>query len=102
MLDIIECDLHAKKEKHDKMREFPQCPESMAPTEAMLSEYQRKIATTNKVKIGSCKKLVPHLMDKVKYCIHYRNLKCVEELGYEIGKVHNIVSFNQKAWLKPY
>ena len=74
----------------------------MAPTEKMLSKYQRTIAKQNNVKIGSCKKLVPHLMDKAKYCIHYRNLKFVEELGYKIGPIHNIVSFNQKAWLKPY
>ena len=38
-------------------------------------------------------------MDKIKYCIHYRNLKFVKELGFKI-KVHNIVSFNQKPWMK--
>ena len=67
----------------------------------MLSEYQKSIAEKNNVKIGSCKKLVPHLMDKIKYCIHYRNLKFVKDLGIEI-KVHNIVSFNQKPWMKSY
>ena len=41
-------------------------------------------------------------MDKIKYCIHYRNLKFVEKLGIKIGPVHNIVSFNQKPWLKTY
>ena len=73
----------------------------MAPTEAMLSEYQRSIAKQNNVKIGSCKKIVPHLNDKIRYCIHYQNLKFVKDLGFKI-KVHNIVSFDQKAWLKPY
>ena len=81
---IIECDLHAPKEIHEKLKQFPPCPESIAPTEAMLSEYQREIAETNNVKIGSCKKLVPHLMDKIKYCIHYRSLKFVEHLGIKI------------------
>mgnify|MGYP003343551889 CR=1 FL=1 len=47
-------------------------------------------------------KLVPHLMDHENYCIHYRNLKYLVSLGVEINKVHNIVSFKQKAWLKPY
>ena len=41
-------------------------------------------------------------MDKKNYCIHYRNLKYVLGLGIEIEKVHNIISFDQKAWLKPY
>lgn len=41
-------------------------------------------------------------MNKKKYCIHYRNLKFVLDLGLKLGTVHNIVSFDQKAWLKPY
>ena len=41
---IIECDLCAPKEIHDKLKEFPPCPESMAPTKTMLSEYQKEIA----------------------------------------------------------
>ena len=98
---IIECDLNAPQEIHELLKQFSPCPENMAPTEAMLSEYQRTIAKQNNVKIGTCKKLVPHLMDKLKYCIHYRNLKFVEKLGFKI-KVHNIVSFDQKAWMKPY
>ena len=41
-------------------------------------------------------------MDKKNYCIHYRNLKYVIGLGLEISKVHNIISFKQKTWLKEY
>ena len=41
-------------------------------------------------------------MDHSNYCIHYRNLKYLVNLGVEIKKVHNIVSFKQKAWLKKY
>jgi hypothetical protein len=36
------------------------------------------------------------------YVIHYRNLKFVKELGVEIGKVHSVISFEQKPWLKEY
>ena len=48
------------------------------------------------------KKLVPHLMDKKNYCIHYRNLKYVKELGLVIEKVHNVIRFDQSTWLKEY
>ena len=41
-------------------------------------------------------------MDKKNYCIHYRNLKYVVGLGLEITKVHNIISFKQKTFLKEY
>ena len=41
-------------------------------------------------------------MDHNNYCIHYRNLKYIVDLGVEIKAVHNIVSFKQKKWLKPY
>ena len=41
-------------------------------------------------------------MDKDNYCIHYRNLKYIVGHGVKIKKVHNIISFNQKAWLKKY
>ena len=46
--------------------------------------------------------MVPHLKDHIKYCIHYRSLKYIVDLGVEIKQVHNIVSFKQEAWLKPY
>ena len=41
-------------------------------------------------------------MDHKNYCIHYRNLKYLVSLGVQIKQVHNIVSFKQKKWLKPY
>ena len=92
---IIECDLEYPEEIHDKLKEFPPCPENLSPTTEMLSEYQKQIAGHNKVKVGGCSKLVPHLMKHEKYCIHYRNLKFIKELGIEITAVHNVVQFNQ-------
>ena len=99
---IIECDLEFPQEIHDKLKEYPPCPENLAPSKEMLSEYQKKIAEQNNVKVGGCCKLVPHLMKHEKYCIHYRNLKFVVDLGVKITKVHNVVTFNQSPWLKTY
>ena len=51
---------------------------------------------------AGCEKLVPHLYEHEDHAIHYRNLKFVKEFGVEITDVSKIVSFEQKAWLKPY
>ena len=101
---IVECDLEYPKEIHDKLKEFPPCPETLAPTTKMLSEYQKSLkekGNQGKVSQVGCSKLIPHLMRHENYCIHYRNLKFVKELGVKI-KVHNVVEFQQKPWLKTY
>ena len=41
-------------------------------------------------------------MEHKKYCIHYRNLKYIVDLGVEVSEVHNVVSFNQSPWLEKY
>ena len=47
-------------------------------------------------------KLVPNLMDKHKYIVHYRNLALYLKLGMKLKKVHGILEFNEKHWMKPY
>ena len=51
---------------------------------------------------GTVKKLVPNLMNKNNYVIHYRNLQQCLELGMKLKKIHRILKFKQKDWMKPY
>ena len=37
-----------------------------------------------------------------KYVIHIRTLKQALDHGLKLKKVHRVIKFNQKAWLKPY
>jgi hypothetical protein len=104
---MVECDLHIPDHLHDKLKEYPPCPENMAPDVSMFSEFQRNLAhDINLIKKGDkyrkSNKLVPNLLDKKNYIIHYRNLKFISSLGIKIGQVHKILSFKQSAWLKPY
>ena len=54
------------------------------------------------MKIEKVEKLVTNLHDKTEYVIHMRNLKQALNHGLILKKLHRVVKFNQKAWLKPY
>ena len=48
------------------------------------------------------KKLICIIEDKERYVIHIRALKQALNHGLKLKKVHRVIQFNQKAWLKPY
>ena len=54
------------------------------------------------MKLEKVEKPVANLHDKTEYVIHIRNLK--QALKYELvlKKIHKVIRFNQKAWLKQY
>ena len=64
-----------------------------------LPKCYLKIATAHNVTTGTFKKLVPSLMNKNNYVIHYSNLQQCLELGM---KIHRILKFKQKDWMKSY
>jgi len=41
-------------------------------------------------------------MDKTKYVCHYRNHQFYITHGLVLTKIHRIISFDQKPWLKPW
>ena len=98
---IVEVDLHFPEEIHDKLKEYPVCPENTNVKEEWLSDYQKHLLKELKMKNSKCDKLIPHLHDHNNYVLHYRNLKFVKELGVEI-KLNKVISFDQKPWLKSY
>ena len=53
-----------------------------------------------KMKIDQCKKLVCDLRNKKKYVVHIKSLKQALNHGLRFKKVHRVIEFNQKAWLK--
>ena len=79
---ILEVDVKYPKKLHDSHSDLPFLPKRM--------------------KIDKCKKLVCNLRDKKKYVVHIKSLKQALNHGLKLKKVHRIIEFNQKAWLKPY
>ena len=54
------------------------------------------------MKIDKCKKLMCNLHNKKKYVVHIKSLKQALNNRLKLKRVHRIIEFSQKAWLKPY
>ena len=79
---ILEVDVKYPKELHDLHSDLPFLPKKM--------------------KIDKCKKKVCDLHNKKKYVVHIKSLKQALNHGLKLKRVHRIIEFSQKAWLKPY
>ena len=73
----------------------------MKITTSMLSPFQRKHFPET-ASDGGTEKLVPNLLDKKRYVLHYRNLKLYLSLGMELEKINRVVKFRQAPWMKSY
>ena len=54
------------------------------------------------MEISKCKKLVCNLYDKKKCSTHKFIKTSINKSRVKVKKIHRIIEFNQKAWLKPY
>ena len=53
------------------------------------------------MKIEKVEKLVTNIYNKTDNVIHIRNVKQALNHGVSLKKVHRVIKFNQKAWIKP-
>ena len=97
---ILEVDLEYCKELNDIHNDYPLCPEHISVYYEMLSNYCKNIVDKFDIKVGNVKKLIPNLYDKNKYIVHCKNLEYDLKLGMKLIKIHRILSFKQKNWLK--
>ena len=79
---FLEVDIDYPKELFDLQKDLPFLPESR--------------------KVKKVEKLICGIEDKKKYVIHIRTLKQALNNGLRLKKVHRIIQFKQKAWLKVY
>ena len=77
-------------------------PEKINIPKEWLSDYSLKILNACNIITGKVKKLVANLMNKNNYVIHYWNLQQCLELGMKLKKIHRILKFKQKDWMKLY
>ena len=55
-----------------------------------------------RMEINKCKKLVCNLYDKKQICCTHKFIKTSIKPWIKVKKIHRIIEFNQKTWLKPY
>lgn len=81
---ILEVDLEYPKHLHNYHNDLPFCPEKCIPPG------------------GKSKKLIANLYNKYNYAIHYVYLKKCIEHGLILRKVHRVITFRQRPYLKQY
>ena len=79
---MLTVDVEYPKNLHDLHSDLPFLPERM--------------------KMNKCSKLVCNLYDKNNYIVHIEVSKQALNHGLILKKVHRVIQFNQKAWLKEY
>ena len=99
---ILEIDLEYCKDLHDSHNDYSLCLEKIEVFNDMLSKYCKDILDWSDIKVGGVKKLIPNLGDKVKYVVHYKNLKYYLSLRMKLVRVRRILSFKQIKWLNKY
>ena len=85
---------------HDLHNSYPLAAEHLTIDESMLSPFQTEQFPSHQKKPS--RKLAPNLRDKTTYAVHYRNLKFYLKQGLAITKIHRVLAFEQKPWLKKY
>ena len=96
---IYEVDLHYPQHLHDAHDAYPLAPKSLEIGRDMYSPARHAVFPQT----APQRKLIPNLRDKVRYVVHYCNLKLYLQLGLVVTHVVTMVlTFKQSACLKTY
>ena len=102
-IGIYEVDIEISNELHDKFKDYPLAPEIKKIPEDMLSEYQKYLNDKLNIKYNEKdKKLILDILPKKNYKIYYKNLEYYLKLEIEVTKIHRILTFDEKPFLKEY
>ena len=100
---IYEVDIEIPTNLHDKFKHYPLAPEIKNIPEYNLSEYQKYLNNKLNIKYSEKdKKLILDLLSKKNYKIYCKNLEYYIKLGLKITKIHKILTFDEKPFLKDY
>ena len=100
---ILEVDLSYPSKYHKSHSDFPLAPENQIITSTDLSPSMREVLyqLENKDRYQD-KKLVATFKNRVRYVVHFKNLKLYLQLGMKLDKVHRVLKFKQKSFIAPF
>ena len=104
---MVECDLSYPQYLHKHHRQFPLAPEKICVEFDDLSPFLKKIYSLSQLsKFDNHNfnesKLIPHFYDRNKYTLHINNLCYYLSMGMVLKKIHRIVKFTQKPFLRGF
>jgi hypothetical protein len=103
---ILEVDFDVPDSIHDLTADYPLAPEHLQVSEEMLSPLQIELLDNLDMLKGfrssKVRKLVPNLLPKKNYVLHYRNLQFYKRMGLIVTKVHRIVEFKQAPFMRQF
>ena len=99
---ILKVDLEYPTELHGERNAYPLAPEIAQVPKEWMSPYQQALARELNLGKDRTQKLLLTLRDKKSYVLHYRNLKLYLSLNMKLKRVHNVLAFDQKDWMKSY
>ena len=85
---------------HKLNNDYPLASETIEISQNLQSNYYCNISNEYRIKIGVVNKLVPHLGNKSKYVLHYKNLQLYLSLGLKLTKDHRLLKFKKSHWYK--
>lgn len=100
----FEVDLGYPEHLHPSTADFPLAPESGEITHDMLSDFMKAFYNTlnQNTKYKPSQKLLLTQYSRQHYIVHFTALKFYLQMGLTLDKVHRIIKYKQKAWLKEY
>jgi len=90
----LEVNLVYPRRLHDAHNDYPLAPDHVEITTDMLSPYSKHLLEKlGRKPVKNNKKLVPNLMNKKNYIVHYRNLKFYLKMGLKLTYIHRVIEF---------